>query len=201
MAQAKLELGGQQELNLAPGEAEGAQGAQAAVDTDSLIIVAGRVTQDANDQHQQNPMLDKVHENTGSYPEKLVEDAGYWNQGEIQKTPAGVDLFVATTQDWKRRKALRDAGPPRGRIPNNLSLKERMERKLRTKNGHATYRLRGQTIEPTFGRIKEDQRIRGFLLRGLRKVAPGMGLDDHGRQRQAHVAPGHPDMTSGPPPT
>ena len=148
-----------------------AYNAQAAVDTDSLIIVANLVTQDANDQHQQNPMLDAMHANTGTLPEKLVEDAGYWNVKEIEKTPMGVELFVATTQDWKRRKELRDEGPPRGRIPTNATLKERMERKLRTKNGHAVYKLRSQTIEPTFGRIKEDQGMRGFLLRGLRKVA------------------------------
>lgn len=148
-----------------------AYNAQAAVDADTGIILGGLVTQDANDQHQQNPVLDTIHENTGRYPKKLLEDAGYWNAKEVEKTPKGVDLYVATTQDWKRRKELRDQGSPRGRIPNDATPKERMERKLRTKKGAALYKLRGQTIEPLFGRIKEDQGIRGFLLRGLRKVA------------------------------
>jgi hypothetical protein len=144
--------------------------AQAAVDTDSNLIVAASVTQDANDQHQQNCMLEEIQANTGRLPDALVEDAGYWNEAEIRKTPRGVEIYAATTQDWKRRKTLREEGPPRGRIPKAFSLKQRMERKLRTKKGHAQYRLRGQTVEPAFGRIKEDQGIRGFLLRGLRKV-------------------------------
>lgn len=148
-----------------------AYNAQAAIDADTGLIVAGLVTQDANDQRQQNPVLDKIHENTNAYPAKVLEDAGYWNPNEVAKTPNGVDLYVATTQDWKRRRELREHGAPRGRIPTDATLKERMERKLRTKKGHALYKLRGQTIEPTFGRIKEDQGIRGFLLRGLRKVA------------------------------
>lgn len=37
-------------------------------------------------------------------------------------------MLIATTKDWKQRRALREKGPPRGRIPKNLSLLERMER-------------------------------------------------------------------------
>ena len=45
------------------------------------------------------------------------------------------ELLIATTKDWKQRKAAREQGCPRGRIPKDLGLRERMERKLLTKRG------------------------------------------------------------------
>lgn len=140
--------------------------AQAAADTDSNLIVAADVTLEANDVHQLNPMLDQATENLGKRPKKAVADAGYWSEDEVKKAEKRVDLYVATTKDWKQRKALRRAKSPRGRLPKGLSRKERMERKLRTKAGRATYKLRGATIEPRFGCVKEEQGVRGFLLRG-----------------------------------
>ena len=35
------------------------------------------------------------------------------------------EMFLATTKDWKQRRAARERGCPRGRIPNDLSLRER----------------------------------------------------------------------------
>ncbi|MCP5978851.1 transposase, partial [Klebsiella pneumoniae] len=42
----------------------------------------------------------------------------------------------------------------------------RMERKLLTKRGRALYRLRGQTVEPVFGQMKETQGADRFMMRG-----------------------------------
>lgn len=144
--------------------------AQAAVDTDSGLVVAAEVTQEANDTQQLNPMLERIEANLGMLPERAVLDAGYWNGAMIRKAPEEVELFIATTKDWKQRKALQAAGAPRGRIPKHLSLKERMERKLLTKRGRAVYKLRGKTVEPRFGCIKEAQGVRGFLLLGVEKA-------------------------------
>jgi hypothetical protein len=58
----------------------------------------------------------------------------------------------------------------RGRIPKHLSVKERMERLLRTRKGKKAYAKRKETVEPVFGQIKEARRFRQFLLRGLDKV-------------------------------
>lgn len=144
--------------------------AQAAADTRSNLIVAADVTQERNDVHQLNPMLDQATENLGQRPKKGVADAGYWSEGEVKRASKRVDVYVATTKEWKQRKALRRAKPPRGRIPKGLSRRERMERKLRTKPGREVYQLRGATIEPRFGCIKEEQGVRGFLLRGVDRV-------------------------------
>jgi len=144
--------------------------AQVAVDTKHQVVVAYDVVQDRNDSHQLVPMANKIKENLGKAPKKMTTDAGYWNESEIRKIQDKIELFIATNKDWKERKALRELPTPKGRIPENMSLKDRMERKLRTLAGRAVYKLRGKTIEPTFGQIKEARGFRRFLLRGLRKV-------------------------------
>src|SRR3712207_5708321 len=79
----------------------------------------------------------------------------------------GVELFNATRQDRQQRAELRDAAPPRGRMPKGLSARERMQRKLRTRRGRAIYRQRGASVEPVFGQMKERQGAGRFSMRGL----------------------------------
>ncbi|MYW16931.1 IS1182 family transposase, partial [Streptomyces sp. SID2955] len=55
---------------------------------------------------------------------------------------------------------------PRGRIPADATLKQRMARKLRTKPGKAAYRHRKAIVEPVFGQIMTCQNGRQLLLRG-----------------------------------
>ena len=72
-------------------------------------------------------------------------DAGYWSEANAATETAECEYPIATTKDWKQRKAMRDA-PPR---------RDRMERRLLTKRDRNHYRLRGQTVEPVFGQMKE----------------------------------------------
>src|SRR3989338_8626554 len=97
-----------------------------------------------------------------------LADAGYWSERNVTEADEeGPELWIATTKDWKQRKASRELPPPRGRIPGDLSLRDRMERKLLTKRGRSLYRLRGQTIEPIFGQIKSARGCVRFSRRGL----------------------------------
>jgi Transposase DDE domain len=43
-----------------------------------------------------------------------------------------------------------------------------MTAKLKSEDGKARYAKRRETVEPVFGQIKEQQRARRFLRRGLR---------------------------------
>ena len=43
----------------------------------------------------------------------------------------------------------------------------RAQTKLRTRQGRDEYALRGRTVEPVFGQIKDRQGLRQFLRRGL----------------------------------
>ncbi len=144
-----------------------------AVATADQIIVAAEVTQDENDVDQLHPMLAAtanelkaagVEERVGA----VLVDAGYCSEANLERAdPEGPELFVATRKDWKQREQMRQAPPPRGRIPGHLSRRERMDRKLLTKRGRQLYRRRGQIIEPVFGQTKACRGIDRFQRRGL----------------------------------
>ncbi len=148
--------------------------AQAVVDRRQMILAAD-VTQEPNDVQQLHPMTEKAQQELKAVGiEKKIEteltDAGYWSEGNVMKSsPTDPEFLIATTKDWKQRKAMREQGAPRGRIPNHLSSCDRMERKLLTKRGRSLYKLRSQMVEPVFGQIK----TRGcgiFMRRGLEAV-------------------------------
>ena len=144
-----------------------------AVATADQIIVAADVTADENDVDQLHPMLAAAaNELQAAGIEETVKaalvDAGYCSEENLERAdPEGPELFVATRKDWKQRERLRQAPPPRGRIPGHLSRRERMDRKLLTKRGRRLYRQRGQIIEPVFGQTKTCRGIDRFQRRGL----------------------------------
>lgn len=142
---------------------------QAAADCQSQVIVGQDVTQEENDVHQLGPMLERCEEQAGQRPEELVADAGYWSEENAGLENDQTELLIATTKDWKQRKALREKGVPRGRIPKDATKKDLMERKLLTKHGREAYRQRGPTIEAVFGQMVMRGLTR-FLLRGVDKV-------------------------------
>jgi transposase len=141
---------------------------QAAV-VDTQVIVAGEVTQDANDKQQAQPMAKAMKENLeGAKPGRLTADAGYYSEENVEYLAGeGIDAYIATGRIKRHEKPL---PPPRGRIPKSATAKERMARKLRTARGRATYSRRKAVVEPVFGQIKEARGLRRFLLRGLEKV-------------------------------
>lgn len=149
--------------------------AQAMADCESQVIVAQDVTQEENDRGQLGPMLERSEEQAGRRPGACSADAGYWSEENAGLEDERTELFVATTKDWKQRKALKEQGPPRGRIPKDLGVKERMERKLRTKRGRGVYKERSSTIEPIFGQM-EGRGLNRFLLRGKEKVGAEWSL-------------------------
>ena len=146
--------------------------AQAVVDRGQVIIAAD-VIQEENDVHQLYPMTEKARQEIQAVgiEEEIKEelaDAGYWSEDNIvNSSPSGPELLIATTKDWKQRKAMREQRAPRGRIPRQLSVRDRMERKLLTQRGRTLYKLRSQTVEPVFGQIKAVRDCGTFMRRGL----------------------------------
>ena len=144
-----------------------------AVTTEQQIIVAEDVTQEENDKQQLHPMLEQAEENRQAVEieEEMgvaLADAGYCSEENFTKKPAGdVELLVATQKDYKQRKAMAEQPPPEEPIPENLSPTELMERKLRTERGRELYKIRGQTVEPVFGQIKDVRGFDRFMQRGL----------------------------------
>lgn len=157
-----------------------AYNAQATVDAEHGIVVAAYVTNAQTDTHELGRSLEETNDNTGQYPERSAADAGYWSPEEVAAVPPDVDAFVATAKTHTMRQEMAKQ-PPRGRIPKDLTLRQRMERKLRTQRGWAWYRLRGQTVEPAFGDTRENRGFKTFLLRGLRKADAEWQLVQMGR--------------------
>ena len=97
--------------------------------------------------------IEKCEEQAGVRPGEVLADAGCWSEENAKLESEETELFIATTKDWKQRNAMREASPPRGRIPKGLLARDRMERKLLTKQGREAYKQRGSTIEPVFGQM------------------------------------------------
>jgi transposase len=141
-----------------------------AVANEHQIILAADVTHQTNDKRQAVPMVDQARANLDAAGVKqalgaAVMDSGFYSEANTQALESrGIDPYVATER-LKHHEEIPQA--PRGRIPENLSAKQRMARKLRTKKGRATYAKRKGMIEPIFGQLKQVLGFRQFSLRGL----------------------------------
>ena len=141
---------------------------QAVVDHAHQVIVAARATNQSSDKQQAAAMMQETIDNVGAVPREVSADAGYYSAKAVDELYAlGVDPFVAPEQTRHGRVV---PPAPRGRIPRQLSPRDRMRRKLQTRRGRQRYALRMETVEPVFGQIKQGRGFRQFLLRGLEKV-------------------------------
>lgn len=141
---------------------------QAAVDGKEQVIVAADVTQQTNDSLQAVPLIGQVKSNTGKRPKHASMDAGYFSKDNVAALEKmKVEPFIPP----ERRKHGEVTPPaPRGRIPDGLSAKDLMRRKLSTIRGRTIYAKRKTIVEPVFGQIKQARGFRQFLLRGITKV-------------------------------
>jgi transposase len=141
-----------------------------AVANEDQIILAADVTDQANDKRQAVPMVDQTLENLEAAGVEqpigaAVIDSGYYSEANTSALEQrSVGPHIAT----ERLKHNEEIPPvPRGRIPKNLSAKQRMARKLRTKKGREVYAKRKGIIEPIFGQLKQVLGFRQFSMRGL----------------------------------
>jgi transposase len=143
--------------------------AQAAVDADSLVIVAQEVMASPTDVQRLAPMLETVQAETGRYPDQLSADAGYVSEANLLLCEErGVDAYVALGR--QQHDAPPEAPPAPVRNSGRWPARTRMREKLRRADGRAAYAKRKQTVEPVFGHIKACRGFRQFLLRGLAAV-------------------------------
>lgn len=152
--------------------------AQAAVNANQVVIAAP-VTNEANDVGQLLPVIEAVQANATKAAVAdqvgiVLADAGYWS--EANATAEGPDRLIATTKDWKQRKAAKEMGTTTGEPPPDASALEAMEHRLRTQAGAAEYAKRSYTVEPVFGQVKENRYMRRFMRRGLDAAASEWAL-------------------------
>lgn len=143
--------------------------AQVAVDDKHQVIVAQHVSERGPDVQELVPVIENIAKNCGELPAIVLADAGYWSESNAEAMEAkGIDAHIAI----RRQKHGEQFAPaPRGRIPDGLTAKERMNRKLRTIEGRQHYSRRKVIVEPPFGQIKAARGFRAFLRRGVEKVS------------------------------
>ena len=142
---------------------------QAIVDERHQIIVASQLTNQPADCPALPGMLDQVHANLGRLPVQLLADAGYFSEDNVTHcVEVGVDALIATGR-FKHN----DPPPPapRGPIPKDATVQQKMARKLSTKAGRAGYARRKAIVEPVFGQMQTRQNARQVRLRGLDAAA------------------------------
>jgi len=146
--------------------------AQAAVDTESMLIVATTMAQVATDKQQVEPMLKvitQLPEELGSV-ERLLADNGYFSAANVEHClQANIEPLLAAGRDrhhphWEDR--FTEPAP----LTEPASGVDRMKHRLKTIQGRKLFGLRKQTVEPVFGIIKSVMGFRQFLLRGLDAV-------------------------------
>ncbi len=143
---------------------------QAIVDDSFQVIVAAGLSQNTNDMEEVEPILDILEENLGGIPHHtaITTDAGYFSETNVMLfEDALLNPFMAT-QQMKHGEVLPQV---RGRIPIDMTPKDRMRRKLCTKKGQEIYSKRKSTVEPVFGQIKQARGLRQFSLRGYENVS------------------------------
>jgi hypothetical protein len=148
--------------------------AQVAVDAEAQIIVAQHVTPAAPDVQPLPVVVEAIIAALRRNPKQVLADAGYWSEANVALLERKkMAAYIAT----KRQTHSAPLGPaPRGRPPKDLTVRDRMERKLRTVTGRAIYACRKQIVEPVFGQIKHARGFRQFLRRGLRNVGEEWAL-------------------------
>jgi transposase len=164
-----------EESRIMPGHDGFIQGynAQAAVDVETMLIVATTVSQQTNDKQQVEPMLAELEElpEVLGQPEALLADTGYFS-GDNVKACCGqkIEPLIAMGRDSHQvpleERLAKDAPAPETDDPV-----EKMAWYLKTKAGKARYAKRKSTVEPVFGIIKHVLGFRQFSLRGLDAVA------------------------------
>lgn len=148
---------------------EQAYNAQAAVDTPSMLIIAGDVSQNPNDKQELKPALDAI----GTLPENLgavntlIADNGYCSEANIVScVEKQITPYIAPGREHHNQSPMeRFSEPPL--LPEDADYVTRMKHRLKTVAGKAIYARRKSTVEPVFGIIKAVMGFRSFLLRGL----------------------------------
>ena len=151
---------------------EQAYNAQAAVVTETMLVVSEQLTQAPNDKQQLEPMIEQL----GALPkelgrlEGLIADTGYFSAHNVACCEAAqMTPYIAAGKEQHHAPLLARFSEPPALEPGADALTQ-MQHRLRTREGKALYAKRKSTVEPVFGIVKQAMGFRQFMLRGLKKV-------------------------------
>ena len=151
---------------------EQAYNAQAAVDVDTMLIVASHISQSPNDKKEITSTLAAL----SSLPETLgkvntmLADAGYYSDDNVSSCEnSAINPFIPPGRE-KHNQSLAERFAQPDPLPEDADSVSKMRHKLKTDEGRKLYAKRKSTVEPVFGIIKHVMRFRQFLLRGIEAV-------------------------------
>lgn len=155
---------------------------QASVDTDTQIILAANIVDQANDCQQLTPMIrQSIQQLTqagidASQIKAVLGDAGYWGHRAIDQAldelhklspQSPAQLIVAVpSQNQKLQGPAIDTEPP----GPGADIYVQHEFKQRCRAGQKIYHKRSRSIESVFGQIKSIRQISRFIQRGMANV-------------------------------
>jgi hypothetical protein len=151
---------------------------QAAVDTETMLIVGEYVTDHGNDKKELGRIGGSVDEEVYKV-ETVSADTGYFSEEAVKEVEQrdeegkaqGPEVYCAVEKQSHHRTVKdlekREEGPEPAA---GATVREKMARRLKTEEGKKIYKKRKETVEPVFGIIKQAMGFRQFLLRGLEKV-------------------------------
>lgn len=146
---------------------------QAAVDVESMLIIATDLTTETNDKQRVEPMLEALNtlENQFGKADTLLADNGYFSQNNVKACAEhGITPLIALGREAHHlpiaQRLQPDAPEPQADDPF-----VRMTHQLKTQSGRELYGRRKCTVEPVFGIIKQVLGFRQFLMRGIQAAA------------------------------
>ncbi|MGH8499919.1 MAG: transposase, partial [Methylococcales bacterium] len=147
--------------------------AQAAVDVDTMLVLATTVSQEPNDKQPVEPILEELGalpEELGK-PEVLLADNGYFSQSNVEAcVDRNITPLIAAGRE-SHHVPLQERLAVDPAAPETDDPVTKMVHELKTSKGRKLYGRRKCTVEPVFGIIKQVIGFRQFLLRGLKSVA------------------------------
>ena len=143
--------------------------AQAVVDNDSHLIVAGHVDPASNDKQQLEPALERLKQVEAELgqPEVLLADGGYFSGANVEACEAaGITPCIASGRDARNEPLADWMAPLPPSLADDASAIDRAKHRVKTPEGKAIHGRREATVVPVLGIIKEVLGFRRFHPRG-----------------------------------
>jgi hypothetical protein len=138
--------------------------AQAAVNED-MLIVGAYSNAHVNDKQEFIPAIASVDPELGAI-KTATADGGYFSENNVlQVQEQRIEPIIATSTE-KHNSFLQTYLERQDAVNEAATVIDRMNQRLKSKEGGDIYKKRKQTVEPVFGIIKETLGFRRFSRRG-----------------------------------
>lgn len=144
--------------------------------TDDHYVLGVHTSQDANDTHCYTPAITEATKQAGALGKRIgltLMDSGYFTDENL--TITGPERLIAPGKNRDLHTEARD-NPTDGPPPKHLDPKDAMRYRLRNPANAERYKRRGATVEPVFGHLKDQIKLRRFARRGLAAVTAELNL-------------------------